>query len=224
MNHDTIAPGTAIGDGPAIGDGTIISDDTVPPGAPWSGVLEAGQCLRIIDEEGHQAVDFLCYNADDPSERYNAPNTIKAAGNITIGRGVVLYSDYARALMSVIGDTCGGHDTIGGCCSAWSNAMLYGVEGQPGCRENFLSAIEPHDLGWRDVVPNVNFFCAVPVREDGALAPSVFVDGASVAGDYVELRADMRVLAALSNCPQINNPCNDGVPGPVRVIIHQPVA
>ncbi len=204
-------------------DGTlhhVISDDILPPGAPWGGVVEAGARLRIVDLEGHQGVDFLCYNADDPSERYNAPNTVKASGNIMLNAGTVLYSDRARAMMTVEGDTCGGHDTIGGCCSSWSNAMLYGVEGVPGCRENFLKAIEPHGLGWRDVVPNINFFCSVPVGADGALVPGVFATSRSKAGDYVELSAAMRVLVAISNCPQVNNPCNDGAPTPIRVIVH----
>jgi len=202
--------------------GIIVGNVILPPGAPWGGVIEAGGTMRIVDLEGHQGVDFLCYNADDPSERYNAPNTIKASGNITLNKGTVLYSDLARPLMTVVEDSCGGHDTIGGCCSAWSNAMLYGVKDVPGCRENFLKAIEPHGLGWRDVVPNINFFCSVPVGQDGGLAPGVFVTSRSKAGDYVELRAEMRVLVAISNCPQVNNPCNAGAPTPIRVIVSKP--
>jgi hypothetical protein len=204
--------------------GHVSDDVTLPAGAPWGGIVAAGHRLRIVDLEGHQGVDFLCYNADNPTERYNAPNTIKAAGNITLNSGTVLYSDFARPLMTLVDDTCGGHDTIGGCCSAWSNAMLYGVENVPGCRENFIKAIEPFDLGWRDVVPNINFFCSVPVGQGGRLAPAVFATSRSRPGDYVELHADMRVLVAISNCPQVNNPCNDGVPTPIRVIVHGPAA
>jgi len=147
---------------------------------------------------------------------------MKAAGTITIERGTVLYSDYARPMMTVAADSCGGHDTIGGCCSAWSNAMLYGVEGVPGCRENLLAAIDTQGLGWRDLVPNVNFFCSVPVLAEGRLSPGVFVAGHSKPGDYVDLRAEMPTLVAISNCPQVNNPCNDGTPTPIRVIVHQP--
>lgn len=204
--------------------GRIVSDEEVAPGHPWSGTLAAGQRLRIVDLAGHQGVDFLCYNAEDPTERYNAPNTIKAATTLSLGQGTVLYSDRARALMTITGDTCGGHDTIGGCCSAWSNEMLYGVKGVPGCRENFLKVLEEHGLGWKDIVPNINFFCSVPVLSEGALAPTVFVEGRSRAGDYVDLRADMPVLAAISNCPQVNNPCNDGAPTPIRVVVHEPGA
>ena len=202
--------------------GAIVSDHEVAPGEPWSGRLEAGARLRIVDLAGRQGVDFLCYNGEDPAERYNAPNTIKTATSLSLGRGTVLYSDRARALMTIVADTCGGHDTIGGCCSAWSNEMLYGVKGVPGCRENFLKALGEHGLGWRDIVPNINFFCSVPVFADGALAPSVFVAGRSRPGDYVELRAEMPVLAVISNCPQVNNPCNDGAPTPIRVVVHTP--
>jgi len=201
--------------------GRIDRDDTVPAGAPWHAIVEPGAHLRIVDLAGHQGVDFLCYNADDLGERYNAPNTMKAAGTITIGPGTVLYSDYARPMMTVAADSCGGHDTIGGCCSAWSNAMLYGVENVPGCRENLLAAIEAHGLGWRDLVPNINFFCSVPVHADGRLSPGVFVAGRSKPGDYVDLRAEMRTLVAISNCPQVNNPCNDGAPTPIRIIVHR---
>lgn len=206
------------------GIGEILSDETVPPGAPWSGIVEAGSHLRIVDLAGRQGVDFLCYNDADRQERYNAPNTLKALRSLALGAGTVLYSDYARPMMTIIADTRGGHDTIGGCCSAWSNEMLYGVAAVPGCRENFLSALEARGLGWRDIVPNINFFCSVPVHEGGRLADSVFVEGRSEAGDYVDLRAEMRVLAVISNCPQVNNPCNDGAPTPVRVLLHRPHA
>ncbi len=201
--------------------GTILQDEIVAPGQPWSAVVEQGARLRIVDLEGRQGVDFLCYNADDPQERYNAPNTLKAQQQLQLSAGTVLYSDFANPLMTIADDTCGGHDTIGGCCSAWSNKMLYGVEGVPGCRENFLAAIAPHGLGWRDIVPNINFFCAVPVYEAGRMAEGIFVEGRSRAGDYVELRAETRVLVAISNCPQVNNPCNDGAPSPIRVVVRK---
>ena len=202
--------------------GSVLIDEEVAPGGPWSAVVPAGARLRIVDLAGRQGVDFLCYNAEVPEEeRYNAPNTIKAATSLSLGAGTVLYSDKARPLMTIVADTCGGHDTIGGCCSAWSNEMLYGVKGVPGCRENFLKALTEHGLGWRDIVPNINFFCSVPVLAEGALAPTVFVEGHSRSGDYVELRADMPVLAVISNCPQVNNPCNDGAPTPIRVVVHE---
>ncbi len=203
-------------------EGEVLMDEPVAPGTPWWGRVERGCCLRIVDLHGRQGVDFLCYNADAPEERYHAPNTMKAAGSILLNQGSVLYSDVARPLMTVVEDTCGGHDTIGGCCSAPSNELLYGVRDTPGCRENFLAALEANGLGRRDIVPNINFFCEVPVAGDGALVPGVFARGHSVAGDYVELRAEQRVLAVVSNCPQVNNPCNDGAPSEIQILIYRP--
>ena len=200
-------------------DGTIVRDETVVPGRPWAGVVDQGQTLRIVDLEGHQGVDFLCYNAARPEERYHAPNTLKAALTLRRGKGHRLYSDEARPIFTIVEDTSGGHDTIGGCCSAPSNEMLYGVADCPGCRENFLEALGWHGLGRRDVVPNINFFCNVPVAEDRALDETVFVEGADRPGAYVDLRADMTALAVISNCPQVNNPCNRSNPTAIRVCI-----
>jgi hypothetical protein len=198
---------------------TIHLDETVAAGRPWAGIVEKGQSLRIIDIAGHQGVDFLCYNADRPEERYHAPNTLKAARTLKLTSGHRLYSDEARAIFAITGDTYGGHDTIGGCCSVPSNAMLYGVNDCPGCRENFLEALGWHGLGRRDIVPNVNFFCAVPVDGSQRLADTIFVTGPDKPGAHVELRAEMRALAVISNCPQVNNPCNRGNPSEIRVIV-----
>ena len=194
----------------------IRLDEIVPAGKPWSAVVRAGEELRIIDLEGQQAVDFLCYNAGAPEERYHAPNTIKAAGTIFLTTGHRLYSDIARPIFTIVEDAFGGHDTIGGCCSAPSNEMLYGVKDCPGCRENFLAALARHGMGRRDIVPNVNLFMRVPVERTGEAAIAL---GASAPGCHVTLRAEMAALAVISNCPQVNNPCNGFNPTPVRVVI-----
>jgi hypothetical protein len=194
----------------------IILDEIVPARAPWGGTVMRGQRLRIIDSEGRQAVDFLCYNLHDREERYSAPNTIKAAGTISLTAGHTLYSDLARPIFKIVEDSYGSHDTIGGCCSAPSNLMLYGVPDCPGCRENFLAALAKFDMGRRDVVPNVNFFMRVPVERGGTAA---IARGDSPAGSYVELEAAMDAIVAISNCPQINNPANDYNPTPIRVVI-----
>lgn len=191
-------------------------DEIVPAGAPWTGIVRQGQVLRITDLEGQQAVDFLCYSAANPEERYHAPNTVKAAGSIFLTTGHTLYSDVARPMFVIIEDQFGGHDTIGGCCSAPSNQMLYGVVNCPGCRENFLTGLARHGLGRRDIVPNVNFFMRVPVTADGSAAVAL---GVSPPGCQVALRAEMDALVALSNCPQVNNPCNNFNPTPIRVQI-----
>ncbi|MGI9414590.1 MAG: DUF1989 domain-containing protein [Hyphomicrobiales bacterium] len=200
----------------------IALEETIAAGRPWSRVIDQGQVLRIVDVEGRQGVDFLCYNAERPQERYHAPNTLKAARTLKLGAGHCLYSDEARPIFTIVTDTFGGHDTIGGCCSAPSNAMLYGVTDCPGCRENFLDALGDHGLGRRDIVPNINFFCNVPVDGDRRLADTVFVEGPLKPGSYVDLRADMTALAVISNCPQMNNPCNSSNPTPVKIYVWQP--
>jgi len=196
-----------------------ILDQIIPPGTPWSGIIAKRQHLRIIDREGRQAVDFLCYNANDREERYFAPNTIKAAGTISLTSGHVLYSDQAQPLFTIVEDTYGSHDTIGGACSAPSNFMLYGVRNCPGCRENFLKGLAPFGMGRRDIVPNINFFMRVPVDRGGDAA---IARGDSEPGSFVELRAEMDVLAVISNCPQINNPANDYNPTQIQIIITEP--
>ena len=175
--------------------------------------------LRIVDLEGKQAVDFLCYDARNPEERYNAADTMKYAGTIFLTKGHSLYSDMGRPLFTIVEDTCGRHDTIGGCCSAESNWVRYGVKDTPNCRENFLRALAQFGLGKKDIVANVNFFMYVPVGENGEMdmGPSI-----SKPGDYVDLRAESDVLAVISNCPQINNPVNDYNPTPVSVKVWSP--
>ena len=194
----------------------IVFDHIVPAGSPWGGLIARGQILRIVDLEGSQAVDFLCYNADDREERYHASNTIKAAGTLALTRGHTLYSDLANPIFTIVDDTYGTHDTIGGCCSAPSNQLLYGVANCPGCRENFLAALAPYGMGRRDIVSNVNFFMQVPVQASGAAAIAL---GNSAPGSFVDLEARMNALVALSNCPQINNPCNNFNPTPIRITV-----
>ena len=200
-------------------EGTIVSDHIVDAGAHWSSRVPADRHLRIVDLEGQQAVDFLCYDLSDLGVRYNAANTLKLNRSIYVGTGFKLYSDCAESLMTVVTDTVGYHDTIGGCCSAEVNYLRYGIKKTPNCRENFTSALREHGLDASDIPANVNFFMYVPVRADGS---TEIEEGLSEPGDYVDLRADKDVLAVISNCPQLYNPCNGWNPTPIRVIEWQP--
>jgi len=199
-----------------MGKDTALVDETIAPGGYWSGIVPAGKTLRLVDLEGRQAVDFLCYNAHDPAERYNAADTMKIPGSLFVGKGTRLYSDMGNVLFTVTDDTCGRHDTIGGCCSRESNFVRYGVKDGPNCRDNFLRALAKFDLGKKDIVANLNFFMYVPIGSDGEMA---IVDGRSKPGDYIDLRAEMDVLVALSNCPQMHNPANDFNPTPIRILV-----
>ncbi|MEY4255894.1 MAG: hypothetical protein RLZZ141_1121 [Pseudomonadota bacterium] len=200
--------------------GTIVHDEVVPARAPWLHLVKKGQTLRIVDLEGNQAVDFLVYNAHDDAERYSAQDTIAAQGNIFLREGSVLRSNEGAAMMTVMSTAVAYHDTIGGACSCESNTLRYGhhTKAQHACVDNFLTANAREGRGKRDMVSNVNFFMNVPVEGDGALG---IVDGISAPGLYVDLRAEMDVSVVVSNCPQINNPCNGFNPTAVRMIITQ---
>ena len=200
--------------------GILIHDEVVPARAGWSRVIKKHQILRMIDLEGDQAVDFLCYNADDHEDRYAAADTMKInATGIFIGQDTVLYSVNCNPMFTVVADTCGRHDTIGGCCSDGINRFRYDAAGQPNCRQNFIDQISKYGMGPRDIPANLNFFMYVPVGADGNMDMG---PGHSKPGNYIDLRAEMDVLAVISNCPQINNPVNAYNPTPIRVIISQP--
>jgi uncharacterized protein len=198
-------------------------DTVVPAGEPWMGIVRRGEAFRIVDLEGNQAVDTLFYNASDTHEHYSAQNTIQAQGRIYLTTGSVLLSNRGRPMLRIHDDTCGRHDTLGGACSSESNTVRYALEKRHmhSCRDSFLLALSKHDHGMtkRDLPSNINFFMNVPVTPEGGLR---FADGISAAGRHVELLALMDTLVLISNCPQLNNPCNAYNPTPIRVITREP--
>ncbi|NNF79373.1 MAG: DUF1989 domain-containing protein [Rhizobiales bacterium] len=199
--------------------GAVVVEDTVVPAcASWSARVAQGHHLRLIDLEGQQAIDFLCFNANDPTERYHAANTIKIPCQLYLGQGSVLRSSLARPMMSIVEDSCGGHDTIFGCCSFEVDEVRYGATNPECCQRNFERELAKHGLGPEHIVANVNFFMNVPVKPDGHTA---ITESQSKPGDYVDLRADMDVLAVFSNCPEALNAATGSGPSPVRVLIYK---
>ncbi len=199
---------------------TAVVDAVVNAGDPWLHEIRKGQVFRILDLEGNQAVDTLFFNARDPEERYSAADTVRAQGALYLTAGTQLMSTEGRAMLTITADTCGRHDTLGGACSCESNTIRYALDKRPmhSCRDSFLHALAHHGGGLtkRDITSNINFFMNVPVTPEGGLT---FADGVSAPGKYVEMRAEMDVLCLISNCPQLNNPCNAYNPTPVRVLI-----
>ena len=195
-------------------------DRVVEAGAGFTHVVAKGETFRIVDLEGNQAVDTLFYNAHDPLERYSAVDTIREQGNIYLTTGTRLLSTERRPLLTIVADTCGRHDTLGGACAAESNQVRYAIEKKymHSCRDTFLLTLATHchSMNKRDLTANINFFMNVPVTKDGGLT---FEDGVSGPGRYVEMRADMDVRVLISNCPQLNNPCNAYNPTPIRVLV-----
>jgi len=197
-----------------------VFDEVLPSGRGFAHEVAKGQIFRIVDLEGNQAVDTLFYNARDLEERYSATDTLRAQAAIYLTTGTRLVSSEGRAMLTIVADTCGRHDTLGGACSAESNQVRYALEKKfmHSCRDSFLLALARygHGMGKRDLASNINFFMNVPVTPEGGLS---FEDGVSGPGRYVELRAEMDVLVLISNCPQLNNPCNAYNPTPIRLLV-----
>jgi urea carboxylase-associated protein 1 len=208
------APTTA----PTTGFGPELSRETVAPRAPWSAVLTAGQVLTIVDVDGNQAVDFLAYDAEDTSRAYSVQATLQGQGSVYLTEGSVLRTNEHDPLLTVVGTDVERHDTLGGACSKESNTLRYGHHtwSQHGCADNFLAELSKYGMGKRDQVSNVNWFMNVPVDPDGALG---IVDGISAPGLSVSLRAERDVLVVVSNCPQVNNPCNGFDPSRAEMIV-----
>jgi len=201
--------------------GEAVFRQVIPAGDYWIDIVQAGQVLRIVDVEGNQAADTLFFNAADVAERYSAVDTIREQRNVYLSAGSKLLSTAGNLMAQIVADTVGRHDTLGGACAAESNTVRYALEKRTmhACRDSYLLAVAKHDrlgLGKRDLSHNINFFMNVPVTTDGGLT---FADGLSGPGHYVELRAAMDIIVLISNCPQLNNPCNAYNPTPLEVLI-----
>jgi uncharacterized protein len=197
-----------------------VFDYILPSGEGWMHEIKSGQKFRIVDLEGNQAVDTLFYNARDRTDRYSAQDTIREQGSIYLTTGTKLISSEGNVLLTIVADTCGRHDTLGGACAAESNQVRYAIDKKHlhNCRNTFLLTAANWGNGYtkRDLTHNINFFMNVPVTTDGGLT---FEDGVSDKGRYVEMKAEMDVICLISNCPQLNNPCNAYDPTPVRLLI-----
>lgn len=183
----------------------LLFEEPLPGGATWSHILKRGTALRITDPEGGANVGAMFYNAENPVERYNMPDTLKAQHIARLTAGNAIYSDMGRVLCSVVADTCGWHDPLSGHATAALVRAKYGVktyqearnEFYQNARDGFLIELAKHGLGERDLVANVNFFSKVTVAEDGSMH---FQEGNSRPGHFVELRAEMNTLVILNTC------------------------
>ena len=195
--------------------------EIVDAGDYWLQTINKGQTIRILDLEGNQAADTLFFNAQDTQERYSAVDTIRGQSNLYLTSKSELKSNFGNTMLTIVADTCGRHDTIGGACATESNTVRYDLEKKcmHACRDSWLLAVSEHpefELSKRDISHNINFFMNVPVTPEGTLS---FEDGISGAGKYVELIAEMDVHVLISNCPQLNNPCNGYNPTPIEVLL-----
>lgn len=197
-----------------------IYNEEVEAGLGWMHELKKGQKFRIVDLKGNQAVDTTFYDLHDPADHYGAVPTIVAQKNIYLTTGSILRTESGKPILKITADKTGRHDTLGGACSRQSNTVRYAREKEymHACRDSFMLQLADceYDIKKRDLAPNINFFMNVPITEDGYYK---FDDGVSAPGKYVEMEALEDVMILISNCPQLNNPCNAYNPTPVQCVI-----
>lgn len=199
--------------------GQIVFEATLPPRGKIAREIRRGQIMRVVDLEGRQVGDLVAFNQADLAEKFWISNTIRLNGTVFVTTGHVLYSELSNPMFTILADTCGRHDLLAGSCNAQIDKVRYGVDAHYGCVENFVAALAPYGIERKDIPMSLNFFMNCPVDSSGAWTIATPV---SKAGDYVDLRAEMDCVVALSNCPQDLNPCNDGQPKPLQLIIHNP--
>jgi urea carboxylase-associated protein 1 len=196
----------------------MLRDETVPPAGHFAAELRKGQVLRIVDVEGQQVADLICFNLARLDEKLSIVNTINLNKRVFPTVGYLLYSDEARPMMTIIADTCGVHDMLAGACSRFTNERRYGVKDSLNCRDNLGEAVKPWGIAWKDVPFNMNVFMNCPIASDGSWSIQV---PRSKAGDFIDFRAEMDVLVAFSNCPQVHNACNAFRLTPLRAQIYE---
>jgi urea carboxylase-associated protein 2 len=202
----------------------VVTDDVVPPGGYWTGVVRRGRTVRFTDIDGTGGAAVLLFNANEPSERYNAPDTVKIQNQIYLTAGMVLFSDLGRVLASVTADTSRHHDTLAGASDAASVSARHGSgpyrdlrnERFVNTHDNFIAALGRHALDRRDIVSNLNLFDRVEVDPGGAFR---WVGPGGGAGASVDLRAEMDVLVVVSNTPHALDPAATWTTGPLRVSV-----
>lgn len=198
--------------------GKVVFDTTLPPRGYIAHEVLRGQILRIVDLEGRQVGDLVAFNRANLAEKFWLSNTIRLNGTVYVTKGNVLYSELSQPMFTIVADTCGRHDLLAGSCNAEIDKVRYGVDAHYGCVENFLSALAPYGIERKDVPMSLNLFMNCPVDASGAWTIATPV---SKAGDYVDLRAEMDCVIALSNCPQDLNPCNDGQLKPLQFTVYE---
>ncbi len=203
---------------PGIDPSLIAWEEVIAPRGGMAFTMRAGQVCRVIDLEGKQVADFICFNLRDYTDKLSPENTQLLNGTLFLRTGHHLFSTKAAPLMTLGTDTCGVHDLISGSCSEYTNAFRYGVRGTPNCLSNFERALRPYGIGLAEIPYSFNIFMNTPVSADGRTA---IQEPASKPGDYLDLRANTDLLVAISNCPQERNPCNGWNPTTLGVVVYE---
>jgi hypothetical protein len=195
----------------------VLRDEVLEARGRTAFTVEAGQTVRIVDVEGQQVADLVCFVRADPAEKLSVHNTALIQGMVYVTTGHALFSDRCRRLMTIVEDTCGRHDLLAGSCSEGTNRFRYGVADTPNCRSNFEAALRPFGIPLEEIPYSFNIFMNVPIEADGRMS---IQPPTSKPGDHIDLRAEVDLIVGLSNCPQERNPCNAFKPTPLRVQLY----
>lgn len=200
-------------------EGKIVKEWVLPPGKELGLTVKKGQVIRVIDLEGQQVVDFVCFNSQDKAEKLWVGGTIINNGNVFIKKGHSLYSQYVNKMFTIIEDTCGVHDLLIGHCSPEVFEKTYDVKGHHSCADNFVKALAPYGIERKDFPMNLNIFMNCPIDDDGGY--SIYFSK-SRRGDFMDLRADMDCIVAISNCPCDLSPESGYYNTQIKVILYEP--
>lgn len=212
-------------------DNEMMYEDRIEGGTHWSLLMRRGTVLRLTDLEGGANVGMLFYNPLEKLERYNAPDTLKGQHTFKLTKGHCLYSDMGRIFCSIIEDSLGWHDSVGGNLSDRKLQEKYAVQSYQDARNDwtlsgehsFRVELAKYGLGPRDFAANLNLFSKVVTDEAGDMH---FVPDHSPAGATVDLRFEMDTLVILHTCPHPMNPATDYPRCPISYQIRkaEPVA
>lgn len=212
-----VLPAPTARDGAPIAPEAVRHTETIPGGWYWTKVIRRGEGLRLLNTAGNPGVSVFAWSLADPSERYNSADTVKVQWTADIRKGRVLLSDMGRVLFSIVEDTCCAHDPIMGGSTPASNLAKYGDAALRNTRENMWLAAAKHGLGPRDVAPVITFFAPVSFVDH----KPVWRDGIVQKGDFVDLRAELDLIVAVSNCPHPLAPETSFAPEPIEAIVFQ---
>ena len=201
--------------------GSILQETVIPARGYLALELRRGQVLRILDLEGQQVADVVFFNRDNLAEKFSPNNTVTLNSNVYLSQGGTLYSDQANAMCTIVADTVGRHDFIAGSCSEGTNRLRYGERafGKATCRGNLTLALSPYGIPMKDVPYTLSVFMNAPVQPDGTFTLG---SAHSKPGDHLDLRAEMNLIVAISNCPQELNPVNGPGPTTIKVVLYNP--